>query len=378
MQIDAENRVRLARNALLKVSPFFGVLSLNLKLKPSDEVAYMATDGEYLYYNPKAMLETSMDNLKGIVAHEVMHCALRHFARMQNRDRKLWNMATDYAVNLLVTEAGLCLPQEALLDHNYKGMTAEAIYESLRSATGSGQGQSGNTGGSGNKDDNWNFGEVVPQSGQSPGMKDADQKWLRRLHEAANAARLAGRLPLGIEELVKGELKPKVPWRDLLRKWVAQNTVSDFSWSRPNRKLLSADVYLPSTKKEGTSVVVAVDSSGSIDTNTLEQFVAEVNAIREEQGVHRICFMTFDTKVYNVEQVTQGELWTPKITGRGGTNFIPVFDEIRALDYVPDMIIVLTDLEGTFPSYSVDIPTLWVSSIKPMRQTPFGDVVEMS
>jgi hypothetical protein len=40
-------------------------------------------------------------------------------------------MACDYAINPLLVEAGLTLPNDVLLDHRFRGMSAERIYNLL-------------------------------------------------------------------------------------------------------------------------------------------------------------------------------------------------------------------------------------------------------
>jgi predicted metal-dependent peptidase len=66
--------------------------------------------------------------LAGVLAHEVMHPALQHHTRRGDRDRKRWNMACDDAINPLLLDAGLTLPKDVLIDHRFRGMSAERIY----------------------------------------------------------------------------------------------------------------------------------------------------------------------------------------------------------------------------------------------------------
>ena len=64
----------------------------------------------------------------GIIGHEVWHCALRHFQRLGNRDRKKFNFACDVEVDLLLHRDGFkveVLPHEA----SWEGKSAEQIYD---------------------------------------------------------------------------------------------------------------------------------------------------------------------------------------------------------------------------------------------------------
>ena len=48
----------------------------------------------------------------------------------------MWNDAADYAINPILTEAGFVLPDGALMSSEYRGMTAEQIYDDLDQSSG--------------------------------------------------------------------------------------------------------------------------------------------------------------------------------------------------------------------------------------------------
>jgi predicted metal-dependent peptidase len=73
------------RTRLLLGQPFFGTLSLRLKLVPGNSPT-MATDGARIVYNPAFVDHLSPAELEGTLAHEVMHCALGHQCRRVGRD----------------------------------------------------------------------------------------------------------------------------------------------------------------------------------------------------------------------------------------------------------------------------------------------------
>jgi predicted metal-dependent peptidase len=93
----------------------------------------MATDGVSLYFNPEFVDTLNSATLAGVLAHEVMHPALQHHVRRCGRDPRRWNEACDYAINPLLLDAGLSLPEGVLVDHRFRGMSAEQIYN-LREA----------------------------------------------------------------------------------------------------------------------------------------------------------------------------------------------------------------------------------------------------
>src|SRR5580698_6251739 len=129
----ASIRIQKARTSLILDHPFFGSLLFRLKGHESRSIKTMATDGVSLYYNPDFVETLNTANLAGTLAHEVMHPALHHHVRRSGRDPKLWNQACDYAINLLLVDAGLSLPDGVLIDDRFRGMSSEQIYNLLES-----------------------------------------------------------------------------------------------------------------------------------------------------------------------------------------------------------------------------------------------------
>ena len=126
-----ELRIQKARTALLLDHPFFGSLLFRLKGRESRSIATMATDGVSLYYNSEFVDTLNSATLCGVLAHEVMHPALHHHVRRSGRNPRRWNEACDYAINPLLLDAGLSLPDGVLVDSRFRQMSAEQIYNQL-------------------------------------------------------------------------------------------------------------------------------------------------------------------------------------------------------------------------------------------------------
>ena len=115
---------------LIMRQPFIGRLATFLNLVPilDSRIDIACTDGTNIFVNAQYYSTLSEEERLGIIAHEVWHCALRHFARKGNRDRKKFNYATDIEVDLLLTSSGFkidILPY----DPDWAGRSAEEIYE---------------------------------------------------------------------------------------------------------------------------------------------------------------------------------------------------------------------------------------------------------
>ena len=126
-------RIQKARTALILDHPFFGSLLFRLKGRECRSIPTMATDGVSLFYNPDFVQTLNAATLAGTLAHEVMHPALLHHVRRSGRDPKRWNVACDFAINPLLIDAGLSLPDGVLIDNRFRGMSAEQIYNLLES-----------------------------------------------------------------------------------------------------------------------------------------------------------------------------------------------------------------------------------------------------
>jgi Putative metallopeptidase domain len=129
-------RIQKARTALLLDHPFFGSLLFRLGGRVTGSIPTMATDGVSLFYNPAFVETLNAAELAGVLAHECMHPALQHHTRRGDRDRKRWNMACDYAINPLPLDAGLTLLKDVLIEHRFRGMSAERIYNLIEEQQG--------------------------------------------------------------------------------------------------------------------------------------------------------------------------------------------------------------------------------------------------
>ena len=113
-RLNIEEKLSRARTQLLLNQPFFGTLCLRLKMVSMPGFPTMATDGRRLVYNPAFVEKLTPGKLEGVLAHEVMHCALAHHCRRGERDAALWNQATDYAINPILISNGMTLPADVL------------------------------------------------------------------------------------------------------------------------------------------------------------------------------------------------------------------------------------------------------------------------
>ncbi len=394
--VSIEQRIRKARTALLLDHPFFGSLLFRLKGKESRSIATMATDGVSLFYNPEFVATLNTATLAGVLAHEVMHPALHHHVRRSGRNPRRWNEACDYAINPLLLNDGLRLPEGVLVDARFRGMSAEQIYNLLDAGTEEasepdGENQETGTvngdrlGTAGNSDEpsapisDGGVGQVLdaPLSGENtPVPEEQAREWSIAASQATTLAVQAGKVPSGLARTLEGAAKASLDWREILRRLWSETTPADYSWTRPNRRHIWTGLYLPGVTREGVGeIAIAIDCSGSVNPRQLSLFEAEVRSILEGQRPERVHVLYFDSVVHRVDTYRAGERVDLTPLGGGGTDFGPCFAWLDEHGIMPQALVFLTDLYGNFPASAPSYPVLWASTGN--QPAPFGQVIPM-
>ena len=391
-----KRRLIAARAVLVLDHPFFGSLSLrmNIQQEARGRTRTMATDGRSIFYN-KGYVEGCTDQeLVGLFAHEVMHPAMQHHTRRANRDPDLWNEAADYAINPILVEAGFVFPGTPLLNPEYRGMTAEQIYEVLKNARVTGQGQqtpdnekshsrgdnNAEEGADNNRSDGAEENSIpVERPGgvlDAPDPAQQEAEWQVALKQATQAAQMMGQLPGGIALAVEESMKPRVDWKGVLRRFVQHSAAADYSWRMPNRRYLGGGFYLPELRSESMpTIVVVVDSSASTSA-VLPVFKAELQSIVEECQPESTIVIMADAQVQRIDRFERGDPIEFNVEGFGGTDFRPAFGHVDREQLDPGCLIYLTDADGIYPEKPSSYPTLWAITT-PDRRAPWGDTVHI-
>jgi len=394
---EAMLKVVKARAALILEQAFFGSLALKLKVVIDWTAPTMWTNGVYMGFNPDFVLNhLTFEQTKGVICHEVMHCACAHMCRRGDRDMRKWNIAGDYAINGIIIPAGFVLPEDVLHNDAYDGMSAEAIYPLIPDDGGGGEGKGNDPGGcgevrdlppdstGGSSGDDRSQPHTQPQTQATQAQKDeAATDWKISAGVAAKAQKSMGNMPGGLERFIDELVNPKVPWTELLRQFVERAAKNDYTWRMPNRRYLPMGIFLPSLYSEELGIVVVfIDTSGSVSKEELTQFASEISSILEEYKTEIIVGYC-DTRVAGHQVFTQDDLPLQlKPKGGGGTNFRPPFEWMKKEGIEPVCFIYLTDMEcNSFPDEPPEFPVLWVST-QPLEKSwygdpPFGELIEM-
>ena len=226
-----------------------------------------------------------------------------------------------------------------------------------------------------------------PRALGDPGLEaEASREWAERLQRAQ-----AGDGPLSLVRLLLADLpRVRTPWEQVLRTRLARGLSRrpDLSWSRPSRSYLANQGRsgphhrLPwepgrTGSRSVPRLALVVDVSGSIDDGLLARFTREVEAIVRRQE-SALVLVVGDCAVQRVEHYQPGHaaLQGLQVGGGGGTDFSPLLAEAER--HRPDLIVVLTDLDGP-ALHRPACPVLWAVPPSHARAgEPFGTKLVLS
>ena len=365
-------RLAKAKTGLILEHPFIGTVALNMPFLLDFSIKTAATNGKNVKFNPDFMDTLNDEELKFLVAHECMHPMLEHNYRRNSRQARRWNKAADYVINkLLVDESIGKMPKVGLYsDDIYKAGngTSDGIYNILED-----DGDGDEYGGDGDPLDDCQDGDGTPAE-----QAQEQAEWKVRVAQAAQSAKMMGKLSANMERVVGEILQPKVDWRDVLQRFLVKCRTDNRSFARFNRRFLPQGLFLPSVSGEVMGeILVAVDCSGSIDAKTIAQFAGEIQAIKDDMTPTKVHVVYFDSTVSHYEVYEHDDTLDIKPHGGGGTDFAPVFDYMVEHGIEPVAVVFLTDLCCNSFGIPPDCPVLWVSTEQDMS-APFGEIVEMN
>ena len=366
---------------------FFGSLMLFAQIETTKKLPTAATDGRKIFFNEEFLNSLSSKEQNALMLHEVLHMALLHVTRRQNRDPHIWNIAADIVVNdLIERNTSFPLPQGAITDTRFQDKSVEYIYEALLKSEkkyklvindilepGNSEQNEGDT----------NLSEPLSQEETD----EIESFWKDKMEILKNSSEHnlsngKGSLPAGIEQEISTILEPEVDWRHALWKYVGK-TPADFD--DLDRRFIYKGLYLESLLTEAVEVSVCIDTSGSVSDELLMQFTGELKGILRSYPNVKCSLFFADTDLagpYEIDRIEQ----MPKAIGRGGTSFVPFFDYLKKHGEENSLLgnnklsIYFTDGFGDFPQQEPDNPTMWLVCKDGLETNgfPFGEVVRIS
>jgi predicted metal-dependent peptidase len=343
---------------------------MTLKFGKFDDVPTAGTDGKTIWFHEDFLRTLTLRQAVFVMCHEVAHAMWLHMSRGKKYadsigpdgkpfDHQKWNIATDYVINAMLRDSNIgTVPPGALLDSKYTSqMSGEEVYRKLTDEESKKQPMDSH---------------VYADSEASP------EEWKRAVAAAANAAKAMGNLPAALGRFVDELLNPQVTWQEVLRKRITLALGRDSrTWAKLHRRRFVAQrIVAPgATGHRAGTIVVAVDTSGSIGQDELTTFLSEVQGILDDAQPEVVFLMSCDAKIHDEHELYPGDnlaILKPAITGGGGTSFKPPFERVEELGLRPDMLVYLTDMYGDFPK-DPGYPVIWCATSN--EKGPFGETL---
>jgi predicted metal-dependent peptidase len=371
-KLSAEQRIERTHVQLMKHRNFclFSGLFMVGKVSVDDTTPTAKTNGLDVMYGRKFVDSLTDKALAFVILHENMHKAYRHLVVWQSlhkKDAELANAACDYVINLQIRDYDpdghdVEMPMDAegnvmgLIDEKYRGMDSAEVFRLLEEEYG---GKGKGKGGNGFDEHDW---ENASEADKEEVVNEIE-KALRQ------GAILAGKMGGDVSRELQDLLTPKINWKEALRDFVKTTTQGkdQTTWRRLHKRYIGMDIIMPSTYDEKVgSILVGIDTSGSIGSEELGQFLGEVKSICDEVSPEKIDLLYWDTRVAGHEVYHNSELSSlvesTQAKGGGGTDpdCVPKFMKKENLE--PECVIMLTDgyIHSDIAKWgSVNMPVMW-------------------
>ena len=367
-----------AKAKLLVDYPYFGTIASKLELVVNDDIQAFKSDGKKLQYSQTFLEDSTLGELEFVLANGAMHSVLAHDNRQNNRSGWLWQMATDMAINDMLVENGLDMPYGTQYRVRFKGMYAEEIYAELKDdilreednleyeADDAGDVESKN-------DDNQTEQEKSQTAEQIQEEILQEQLLAEEAISLLTSEYQKGELPQTIDRFFKLDFIGKIDWKDELKSAIDRFHKDDYTLLPPNKKFLHMGIYLPSNVSQTFRLVIAVDSSGSIDETLLNQFLSEVNFLMSLIQNYQIELLVCDEKIQSHKTFYSGDSLECSVKGSMGTDFRPVFEFIENEFDDVKLLLYFTDLKGVFPDSRPNYEVKWI--VPKEVDVPFGEMI---
>lgn len=378
------SKISKAKARLLMDHPFFATLLLRTPVEITANVELAATDGTKMYFNPDFLEACSVEDVMTVLAHEVGHDSLLHSLRLGSRNHDLFNQAADHAINLMLVDQKFKCPSSVpggwLCDPQYKGWSADKIYDDLKRKQKKGGGDKpkgqgpGAPGAPGQLPQNGQGGKPGPQQKgrdwlhgdlMAPPIKNqaeqaaAEQAMKQKVASAANMARLAGKLTGDLERMVGEMLNAKVSWTDVLRDYMLRIVKARDNWSRRNRRFNG--FYLPTRRSQEMGPIVFIpDTSGSMMGDDMEMICSEMSHCAVMTQPENITVIWTDAAVKGVQEFSPDEFSYAALKPQGGGGTDMRIGLEKAEEFDPQVVVILTDGYTPWPEAPTPFPLICI------------------
>lgn len=284
-----------------------------------------------------------------VLAHEYMHAALCHEARLGKRDPEIWNAACDYVINQWLRDMDVgSMPEGSLYDPELNGLSAESVYDLLASNL--------------RKYRRMAHHDIIFGEADWLGSKDFVDldAWCRSAIQRGldyHQTHDRGYLPADLVEEIRALSQPPIPWDVKLARWFDERfepLEKRRTYARLSRRQSSTpDIPRPSWRYEdeaqaGRTFGVLLDTSGSMDRNLLAAALGSIASYAASRDVNRVRVVFCDAAAYDQGYMEVMDIaGNVKVRGRGGTVLQPGVELLEHSEDFPKEapLLLITDCE---------------------------------
>jgi len=327
--------------------PFLSFVGMATRkvIDPTCDTAYIAIEPDSLElvfgFNPYFFRHLKSEKTQGVIMHEILHVVLMHITERyvnDNREARIWNVATDLAVNSLIPANKLpsigLIPGKKpakskpgpLTDYitNAKPMlSAELYFEDIKKILR----DNPNLELPSAMDDH-EFWRNIPE-----GMKDMVLDKLRNhIKDAIDRAdqnNAWGSVPKNIQKELRDSMRGEIAWSEIMKMFFGRTRIlTRISTIKKISKKLPG--IMPGVKRGSIArFAFFIDQSGSMSNKDVSAAFAEVELASKESEIDVYNFDTnIDLDSHKVWRKGQKFPW--KRTRSGGTNFNAVADFVNS------------------------------------------------
>ena len=356
-----------------------------------------------LLANPAFAARLSGDDLVFVLAHELLHLALRTHDRARGSGRLEFNYAHDYIINDMLRHAlgvttipagGLDMPgaREKSAEEIVLEMRRTSNYASSRTEVWEGTVTTlEHVLGSARHAPPGSMGDVLDARRERELFPDNSANQAERARAIRDLAAQSVALAKVVDALrgrgaEAGSSQQKVramrgfyrtPWQLALQMWLEGVAPGERTFARASRRGYDrTDVVMPGRKRYSWMLNVVLDTSASM-SDEIPFMLGAIADFCDVAGVDKIRLVQCDTVVTSDEALSPNELADYQVSGYGGSDLTPA---LLALVEDPRVTaaIVITDGDTGYPSEPVPYAVLWaLPRSRTQFQPPYGRLITM-
>lgn len=396
---------RITRGLRMVTVPFphLSGLAAAMRINIDDSVPTMGVFASgRLVANRAFTARLSPNDLIFVLAHELLHLALRTHDRAVGSGRLEFNYAHDYIINDMLRHAlgvnaipagGLDMPgardksaEQIVLEMRRDGRspTQSRVWEgqavSVADALGNGPPGAGDNAGDvldAERERQMFPADAVEQAVRAKAMRDLAAKGMAM---AKAMGLMKGRgVDAGNGQQNVRALRGiyRTPWQVALQRWLEGVAPAERTFMRASRRGADRDdLVLPGRQRYSLMLNVILDTSGSMS----EEIPFALGAIAdfcEATGIDEIRVIQCDTEVTGDRMLSPAELAEYEVQGYGGSDMTPAMKTLTEDPRVTSAIII-TDGDINYPTDAMPYAVLWaVPGETTSFAPPYGRVVTM-